>query len=72
MGLTIRRIRKSANPPISQEDLCGRVARFGVQLTRTQVAKIESRKRPVFDYEAVSIAKALRISLTKLFELNEG
>ena len=72
MGLNIRQIRKSANPSISQEDLCGRVARFGVQLTRTQVAKIEGRKRPVFDYEAVSIAKALRISLTKLFELNEG
>lgn len=72
VGLTIRRLRKSATLRISQEDLCGRVARNGVLLTRTQIAKIEARKRPVFDYEAFSIAKALKVSITTLYGVNEG
>lgn len=55
-------------PKVSQEDLCGRVAKFGVTLTRTQVAKIEAGRRPVFDYEAAAIAKALRVSLPDLFD----
>ena len=65
-------IRKAARPRISQEDLCGRVARYGVLLTRSQVAKIEAGRRPVFDYEAVSIAKALKIPLYRLFNIDDG
>jgi transcriptional regulator with XRE-family HTH domain len=53
---------------MSQEDLCGRLAKFGVTLTRTQIAKIEAGRRPVFDYEAVAFARALKVSLVRLFE----
>lgn len=67
IGPRLRALRKAAVPRISQEDLCGRVARDGVTLTRTQVAKIESGRRPVFDYEAAALAKALGAELGALF-----
>jgi HTH-type transcriptional regulator, cell division transcriptional repressor len=69
IGRTVRTIRKAAQPPLLQEDLCGRVARYGVTLTRTQVAKIEAGSRPVFDYELVALAKALRVPVTRLLKL---
>jgi transcriptional regulator with XRE-family HTH domain len=72
IGPNIRRLRKAAKPRISQEDLCGRVAKYGVVLTRSQVAKIEAARRPVFDYEALAIARALKLPLPRLFGLNEG
>jgi hypothetical protein len=66
-GKQIRLLRKQAQPKISQEDLCGRIARHGVILTRPQLAKIEGGLRPVFDYEAVAFAKALKVPLTQIF-----
>ena len=57
-----------ARPPISQEDLSGRLARLGVQVTQTSLSKLENRQRYVMDYEAAAIAKALKVSLTWLFE----
>jgi len=71
VGESIRTLRKSAKPKISQEDLCGRVAKFGVVLTRPQLAKIEGGRRPVFDYEALAFAKALKVSLLKLYGIAE-
>ena len=67
IGRTVRRFRATAQPKISQEDLCGRMARFGVLLTRTQVAKIEAGKRPVFDYEVLALSRALKINLNQVF-----
>lgn len=72
VGKQIRKLRKSASPKISQEDLCGRVARYGVTLTRPQLAKVESGRRPVFDYEAVAFAKALKVSLARFFGVSEN
>jgi transcriptional regulator with XRE-family HTH domain len=60
-------MRRQMRPRISQEDLCGRVARYGVTLTRTQIAKLESGTRPVFDYEVLAIAKALKIPIERLY-----
>ena len=62
VGTQLRKLRQAARPKISQEDLCGRLAKHGVVLTRPQVAKIENGRRPVFDYEVVALAKALRTS----------
>lgn len=66
IGPIVRKLRAGSKPPLSQEDLCGRVAKHGVTLTRTQVAKIEAGRRPVFDYEVAAIAKALRIKVDGL------
>jgi hypothetical protein len=67
-GKQIRLLRKHAKPKISQEDLCGRLARHGVTLTRPQLAKIEGGRRPVFDYEAIAFAKALKVTLAEIFQ----
>jgi transcriptional regulator with XRE-family HTH domain len=71
-GKAIRKVRQSAKPRVSQEDLCGRVAKFGVILTRTQVAKIEAGKRPVFDYEAMALAQALEVTLNQLYGIRSS
>jgi transcriptional regulator with XRE-family HTH domain len=66
-GAAIQRIRMAADPKITQDDLVGRLARLGVQVNQSQVAKIESGERPVPDYELAAIAKALRVSVQLLF-----
>ncbi len=53
---------------LTHEDLCGRVAKYGVSLSRTQIVKIEAGTRPVFDYEAVALAKALCVPITALLK----
>jgi transcriptional regulator with XRE-family HTH domain len=65
-GAAIQRIRMAADPKITQDDLVGRLARHGVQVNQSQVAKIESGERPVLDYELAAIAKALRVSVQLL------
>lgn len=72
VGANLRKLRRAATPGISQEDLCGRVAKYGVVLSRPQVAKIEAGRRPVFDYEAVALAKSLKVSLPQLFGVREA
>jgi transcriptional regulator with XRE-family HTH domain len=70
IGARLRDIRRTARPRISQEDLCGRVASDNVTLTRTQIAKIEAGTRPVFDYEAAALAKALGVELVSIFPVS--
>lgn len=54
-------------PPVSQEDLSGRLARLGIQITQTSLSKLENKQRYVMDYEAVAIAKVLKIKVSWLF-----
>ena len=67
-GKTIHRLRMAAHPKITQEDMAGRLARQGVQLIQSQVAKIENGERPVLDYELAAIAKALKVPIQTLFD----
>ncbi len=48
--------------------MVGRLARLGIQLNQSQIAKIESGHRPVLDYEIAAIAKALKVPIQALFE----
>ena len=52
-----------ASPPLTQDDLSGKIARLGVQLDRAAIAKIENNLRGVLDFElrALSIALGVRI-----------
>jgi hypothetical protein len=54
-------------PPVSQEDLSGRLAARGIQITQTGISKLETRQRYVMDYEAAAIARVLRVSVSWLF-----
>jgi len=67
-GNTIQRIRMAAIPKITQEDMVGRLARQGVQINQSQVAKIESGDRPILDYELAAISKALKVPVQAFFE----
>ncbi len=67
-GRRIKSIRMACSPKVSQEDLAGRMAARGVQLSQGQVAKIENGQRPVLDFELMMIARALRVPIQSLFE----
>lgn len=66
IGERVRLARLAIRPPVSQEDLSGRLAARGIQITQTGISKLENRQRYVMDYEAVAIAKALRVSVAWL------
>jgi hypothetical protein len=67
IGERVRLARAAMKPPLSQEDLSGRLARRGIQMTQTSLSKLENRQRYVMDYEAVAIADCLRVSIAWLF-----
>jgi hypothetical protein len=68
IGQKVQRIRMAALPRITQEDLAGRLARHGLQLSQPQIAKVENGVRPIFDLEVPAFAKALKVKIEVLFE----
>ena len=67
IGERVRLARTAKKPPVSQEDLSGRLARLGVQITQTSLSKLENRQRYVMDYEAQALAKALKVTVAWLY-----
>lgn len=67
VGEKVRLARVALSPKVSQEDLSGRLAKMGVQITQTSLSKIEGRTRYVMDYEAAALAKALKVSVAWLY-----
>lgn len=67
IGARVREARLKANPPLSQDDLAGRLAAQGVLLDRTAISRIESQDRYAMDYEAAALAKALKVTVGWLF-----
>ena len=67
IGGRLRTLRLRATPQITLEDLAGRLAARGVSLDRSAIGRLENGNRYVLDYEAVALAKALRVKLADLF-----
>jgi hypothetical protein len=67
IGQRVRSARLAMKPEVSQEDLCGRLARFGVAMNQASLSKLENRQRYLMDYEAAALAKALRVKISWLF-----
>ena len=67
IGERVRLARLAMIPPVSQDDLSGRLARAGIQITQTSLSKLENRQRYVMDYEAQALAKALKVSVAWLY-----
>ncbi len=67
IGPKLRALRLQGKPPISQDDLAGRLARKGVLLDRSAISRIELQERGVMDYEAIALAEALKVSVADLF-----
>jgi ribosome-binding protein aMBF1 (putative translation factor) len=67
VGPRVREARLKSQPPVSQDDLAGRLAARGVALDQTAISRIESRSRYVMDYEAAALAKCLKVPLSWLY-----
>jgi transcriptional regulator with XRE-family HTH domain len=67
IGERVRKARLALKPPVTQDDLAGRLAARGVTLDQTAVSRIENRTRYVMDYEIAAIAKALKVPVASLF-----
>ena len=67
IGERVRRARLAMNPSVSQDDLCGKLAREGVMMTQTAVSKLENGERYVMDYEALALSKVLKVGVAWLY-----
>jgi hypothetical protein len=72
VGDRVRQARLALHPRVSQDDLSGRLASLGIQITQTGISKLESRSRYVMDYEVVALAKALKVSVGSLYGLEKS
>lgn len=59
IGKTAARLRRQQD--LTQEDLAGRAAALGWQISRDAVKRIENGEREVTDIELRLLAKALRV-----------
>ena len=67
IGRHVRQARLRCNPPVSQDDLAGKLAAQGISLDQTAISRIESGTRYVMDYEIAALAKCLKTSVAFLF-----
>ena len=66
IGRRIREARLNGKPPISQDDVAGRLAAKGIILDQTAISRIERQDRYLMDYEVAAIAKCLKVSVAWL------
>lgn len=63
IGERLREARLNFQPPLTQDQLSGKLAAAGAQLDRVAITKIESGMRSVFDYEVRALATALKVDV---------
>ena len=61
IGARIREARHSFHPPLTQDQLAGRLANEGVQLDRVALTKVENGLRCAFDFEVKALAAVLKV-----------
>jgi transcriptional regulator with XRE-family HTH domain len=61
VGLRVASARASYQPALTQDALSGRLAKVGLSLDRAAVAKIETGRRYVLDYELKALAQVLGV-----------
>ena len=66
VGKRVKEARRFHSPPLTQDQLSGRLAAEGVQLDRVAIAKIETGLRCAFDYEVKALASALKVNASWL------
>jgi hypothetical protein len=67
IGRRVRQARLKCSPPVSQDDLTGRLAARGIVMDQTAISRIENQTRYLMDYEIAAIAKCLKVSVAWLF-----
>jgi transcriptional regulator with XRE-family HTH domain len=63
-GLTIKQLRLKAG--ITQLELSRKLSDNNINIDRAGIAKIETGRRYVLDYEMVTIARALKVGVGKI------
>ena len=61
IGDRIREARQLYDPPLTQDQLSGRLAKEGIQLDRVALAKVENGLRCAFDFEVKALAAVLKV-----------
>lgn len=67
VGKRVRAARLAMTPAVSQDDLCGKLAREMIVMNQTSVSKLENGERHVLDYEALALAKILKVKIAWLY-----
>ena len=62
VGERVKLARQRRNPSLTQDELSGQLAAFGIQLDRAAVSKVEGGTRYVSDYEVRAFCKVLAVS----------
>jgi ribosome-binding protein aMBF1 (putative translation factor) len=66
VGKRVREARVARTPLLSQDALSGKLAARDVTIDRAGIAKIETGRRYVSDFEVKALAKALGVKVTWL------
>lgn len=68
----MRAARLAFEPPLTQDQLAGRLAVKGIFLDRVAITKIEAGQRCVFDFELPIIAEVLNVDVRWLLGLQNS
>lgn len=72
IGRQLAAARKTHRPPLTQMEVAARARRFGAELDRAAIAKIETGIRGVLDYELVALSKAAGTTVGALLRRRRG
>ena len=68
-GQSIRELRLSLTPPISQRALADRMQLVGIDLDKNAIQRIEAGKRFITDRELMAFAKIFDVDVSVLFKI---
>lgn len=71
VGERVKKARFRQKPPLTQDQLSGKLARIGVTVDRVGISKIENGTRRVMDFEVRGLSKVLGVSPGWLLGMNE-
>lgn len=67
VGPRVLKARLNCQPPVSQDDLAGKLAAKGILMDRSAISRIESQARYLMDYEVAAIAVCLKVPIAWLY-----
>lgn len=70
IGKRVREARHRFDPPLTQDQLAGKLAHEGVQLDRVALAKVEGGLRSAFDFEVKGLAGVLKVDANWLLGID--
>jgi hypothetical protein len=70
IGERVKEARQQFSPPLTQDQLSGRLAKDGVQIDRVALAKIETGLRCAFDFEVKALALVLKVDANWLLGIS--